>query len=175
MTSAEISALIDNKLASNKRIPISDHRIVEHALLDYISANLPKSGDIKPVFCNGAYITANFDGTGLGTNLRLGEALCNGANGTPNLVGKTIIHYSADFTLGQSYGEKTHALTAAEMPSHTHTVGYDLHNASGGGSEATLDINGGSVSGTKTTSSAGSGTAHNNMQPSLALIYVMKL
>ena len=35
---------------------------------------------------NAAYITANFDGTGLGINLCLGYAICNGQNGTKNRI-----------------------------------------------------------------------------------------
>jgi hypothetical protein len=48
-------------------------------------------GDMKLISCNGAYITANFDGTGLGTNLRLGWAICNGSNGTDDMGGLFVI------------------------------------------------------------------------------------
>ena len=53
------------------------------------------TGDIKEVYCTNAYIAANFVSAGptkgLGTGPRLGWAICNGNNGTPNDDGRTPI------------------------------------------------------------------------------------
>lgn len=63
-------------------------------------------------------------------------------------------------------GEKTHTLSAAEMPAHTHT--FSPTNATtfnGSGYVPAVDAStpeGSAI----TTSSAGSGAAHNNIQPS---------
>lgn len=74
-------------------------------------------------------------------------------------------------TLGGTGGAETHALTSSENGPHTHTIGV-----SGGGSNASI-INqtpGTNPSGTYTSSSSGSGTAHNNTQPWLAVNYIIK-
>ena len=93
-------------------------------------------------------------------------------------------------TIAVGVGAETHALSTAETPSHTHTLSELPHQhnwpnvsewASGGASSRAVDSSAGQDDqGTKytnpgvTLNSAGSGTAHNNMQPSLALNFVIK-
>lgn len=71
-------------------------------------------------------------------------------------------------TAGSTGGEETHTLTSGEMPTHSHTIGpWELNNtASGSGAGRGWAVNGG-FSGTETinVSNAGSGGAHNNLQP----------
>lgn len=72
-------------------------------------------------------------------------------------------------TLGANGGEETHALTDAEMPSHTHSALYTT----------TPDINEGFASATTGTNatqtgSAGSDAAHNNMPPYTVLNHIIK-
>jgi hypothetical protein len=65
-------------------------------------------------------------------------------------------------TIGETGGEKTHALIEAELAAHTHT----LNVAQSGTSNSQIVITGGSplaVAGY--IGSTGSGTAHNNLQP----------
>jgi len=69
-------------------------------------------------------------------------------------------------TVGAIGGEKAHVLTAAEMPEHDHDVTLTRNY----GAESVLADNSANTSsdafrGTITTSSAGSGLAHNNLQP----------
>lgn len=66
-------------------------------------------------------------------------------------------------------GAKTHALTIAEMPAHSHT--YTLENTRGTGSPGAG--NGDSSFSTPSTSTVGSGTAHNNVQPYI-VVYMFK-
>jgi microcystin-dependent protein len=76
-------------------------------------------------------------------------------------------------TLGGKYGEEKHTLTIAEMPSHTHTM------SSSGGSPGPAGMpNGvwpnGSIITTVTTDARGGSGAHNVIQPSIALEYIIK-
>jgi len=179
MTAEEIAALIDINLASNTRITAVNHRSVEHALLDYITENLPKSGDIKPVYKDATYLAANFDETGLGINLRAGEALCNGNNGTPNLTGRTIIHYSGDYPLGSgATGSQTATLTKNNIPKLDLTAPVsDADN--GGGSKVYIMATDLSAAGTHTyldsVNASSPTTPVSIMQPSYPMFYVMKL
>lgn len=106
-------------------------------------------------------------------------------------------------TLGSKLGEESHALTLAENGPHTHTGGLHTHvggehthtinacyhdSGTSGGSvvSGTLHtsgnnkttLSGGAVAtssdGAVATTSSGSGTAHNTMQPSLVVNYLIK-
>ncbi len=85
-------------------------------------------------------------------------------------AGRTLVGLDAGQTefdvVEETGGAKTHTLTSAEMPAHTHTFpGEQLANQGGsvGSRYAT--------SGTTTTSSTGSGGAHNNLQPYIVVYF----
>jgi len=73
--------------------------------------------------------------------------------------------------LGASGGAQTHTLTTAQMPAHTHTV--STYRTSTGSSGLQPD-NGSSSEGSVTSSSVGSGAAHNNTQPTIVTNYIIK-
>ena len=118
--------------------------------------------------------------------------------GVDNMGGSDAGRLSSANTLGTAGGAETHTLSAAETPSHTHpfsattsTDGAHTHSTKGedgdgiAGSANTYHVSGSgaqtgasagshshTVSGT--TGSAGSGGAHNNMQPFITLNYIIK-
>ncbi|MFM0555757.1 hypothetical protein P0D69_32995 [Paraburkholderia sediminicola] len=55
-------------------------------------------------------------------------ALCNGQNGTPNLMDRFIIGAGNGYAVGATGGTTSYALSTANMPAHTHGV-YDPGHA----------------------------------------------
>lgn len=118
-----------------------------------------------------------------------GYLLCNGANGTPNLLDRFIVGAGTTYIPGQTGGANSVELSLGEIPLHRH---YVLANASvstadtlsGGNQVARTRTNGGqsnaNLGGVATdaslgrTSSAGSSQAHENRPPFYALAYIMK-
>lgn len=155
-------------------------------LVDFIrsqSASYPY--EIKYIRApNAAYITDNFDMTvgatqGIGKvgGLWEGWAICNGNNGTDNLDGQTLIGFGANYaTVGQFVGEAEHTLTVNEIPAHSH--GVDIAFDGGGALDMQSYVN---SSGSderfipQSTTSTGGGLPHNNMQPSMVVLIIMKM
>ena len=85
-------------------------------------------------------------------------------------------------TLGATGGAETHTLTTSQMPSHSHTLGSNAKisttfGTSGANTAVRRDTLSGSaldafISGS--TEAAGSGSAHNNVQPTIILNYIIK-
>jgi microcystin-dependent protein len=121
-----------------------------------------------------------------------------GGNGTtnfriPDLRGRVAVHQGSGpglstFVIGQVSGTETVALATANLPSHTHALRADSAIAplSGSSPSNTFLANSARTSryATGTANSAlssqainlqGSGTAHENMQPFLALNYCIAL
>ena len=93
----------------------------------------------------------------------------------PNAKGRTLVGKDStdtDFnTLGKTSGEKTHTLTVDEMPSHKHSMNFG-DSAGGDGSGFVYS----STSGNNNVFmlETGGGQAHNNLQPSLTLNFIIK-
>lgn len=75
-------------------------------------------------------------------------------------------------TLGQKDGHETHTLTESEMPAHTHNVFYD--GDTGAVPYPALNFGTDPPGAFVTSSSTGSGSAHNNMQPWAAINFIIK-
>lgn len=103
----------------------------------------------------------------------------------PDLRGKVTVGKNAfdtEFdTLGETWGEKTHTLTVAEMPTHSHWV---LSSVGGWANSWAVALDSGlQITWTYATTSSNwyniieskwSGTAHNNLQPYIVLQYIIK-
>lgn len=93
-------------------------------------------------------------------------------------------------TLGATGGSETHTLTEAQMPAHSHLLVAAVDTGSGSpsisstqqiarrnniGGDASYEVNGTSTAATVGKSSTtGSGSAHNNVQPTIVLNYIIK-
>lgn len=96
----------------------------------------------------------------------------------PSLKGLVPVGKDATQTefagLGQTGGEKTHVLTAAEMAAHTHQTQRYTSGAGGTSIGGASESGGAPTAIGPVTTSAGSDTAHNNIQPYLTLNYIIK-
>ncbi len=165
MTRDDIQLLID---AIADGVPNTALKV--RNVLNAIADGTGVSGDVKEIDVSTAYIASNFDVTGLGTNERLGWAICNGNNGTRNRSGRVPVAYSSSdvtfSTLGATGGEKTHTLTESEippLPAFPKAIA-DLDRGTQS-SNFSIDIN----------TTYGGGQPHNNMQPYIVTLFIMKL
>ena len=80
-------------------------------------------------------------------------------------TGRTIVGVDSSDTdfdaVRETGGSKTHTLTIAELPAHSHTVAASTNDSDNAGISQGNTINTTDVS----TSSVGGGGAHNNLQP----------
>ena len=96
----------------------------------------------------------------------------------PDMRNYVVVGMSDDTdinAIGKKYGEKTHTLTLNEIPSHNHQ--FDgAGNTEWGLGDVTFNANmsGANQGRWKQTSYAGGGQAHNNMQPSMAMVFIIK-
>ena len=122
------------------------------------------------------YINASVS-TNPGTLLGFGTWTAFGAGRVP--VG--INDSDSDFNEAEETGgSKTHTLTEAELPAHYHDQGYGAdqtprHGITTGLSSVRIDNDGNAFNSTTAarTSSVGSDTAHNNLQPYI-VVYMWK-
>lgn len=88
----------------------------------------------------------------------------------PDLRGRTLIHQGGGYTIATPVGEATHVLTIAEMPEHSHRYAYNP----GAFTASITAVNSSDQNNhTTDTSLVGSGEAHNNVQPSMPISYLI--
>lgn len=114
------------------------------------------------------------------------KANTDGTFTLPSMGGRVPAGTSAsdgDFSLGRAAGAKTHQLSAAEMPQHTHyidgPIGGQLSGTNGGGSGGNGAgyapwFGGGFGAQPGGVTAAGGNQPHNNLQPYIALNYIIR-
>jgi len=122
---------------------------------------------------------------GVEADVPKGWAACNGqvSSGvrTPDLRSRFIIGAGGSYPVTKTGGAEAVALTAAQMPAHTHELygrycGYTLRHNDDAEVITYYDKSWGSMSKRINTSeSAGGGQAHENRPPYYALIYIMRV
>ena len=129
-----------------------------------------------------SYLAANFDSTGLGTNLCLGYAICNGANGTRDRNGLVSIAYGAGYTsIGGLGGNKDAVLVAhshrllSAVWSGNNTEGLSTSNTIAGRSIASTNYFSTAVSGATFVETSGVPATDKNMQPYIITLKIQKL
>lgn len=146
------------------------------------------TGDIKEVYCTPSYMVTNFLQTGpnagLGIGERIGWAICNGNNTTPNDNGKVIVAWGTSYpTLGATGGYTdavvvTHNHNSTTDPSNNvfvekYPIAVDAWNLSTAVPSGAF-LRGHTVFGAKTSTEGVSGT-NKNMQPYVVRLKIMKL
>lgn len=173
ITTIRIGQLTPSNPALSDKIAIEQgtdlFRCTLQDLINFINVNA--SGlqfEVKELWVNQIYIDTNFDSTGLGVNLCLGYAICNGNNGTPTVDGLVSIGYGTNYNVIGGFGGSKNAV----LVEHSHTFATDNFNGSASGAEIRPSIGG---AGSITTSTVGESGANKNMQPYIILLKIMKL
>ena len=115
-----------------------------------------------------------------GINIPSGYALCDGKNGTPDLLNKFIIGSGGTYKIGDSGGNEKIKLSVNQLPPHNHNFNAKYIQKSGT-SNSVYVIPGGNddwnYSGSKihSTNTVGNGDYIDIRPPFYALAYIMKL
>jgi hypothetical protein len=112
-----------------------------------------------------------------------GWRLCNGGNGTPNLVDRFIVGAGSGYGVGVTGGANEVTLLKRHMPRHSHKSANTSNKIAGqgwaiqvaGGNQNSIDTNGVITSFNDLISEEGEDIPHENRPPFYALCYIMKV
>ncbi|MET1110107.1 MAG: tail fiber protein [Allosphingosinicella sp.] len=103
----------------------------------------------------------------------------------PDIRGRASMHFGGGHTLGEKAGEQAHTVTLSEMPTHTHFAQASNNTGSvqtGAGNVLGVvagrlytDVAALTTLAPSTITNVGGSQAHLNMQPFLALTYIIAL
>lgn len=145
-------------------------------LIDLLNLNVGAfQYEIKTLYVDQTYIDNNLDASGLGINLLAGWAKVNGNNGTPPMAGLVEVAEGTGYSIGSFGGSKEVTLTIDQIPTHSHSLnGSSSDNGDPGNFVITAPTSGGATN-TVATTTQGTGDPHNNMQPYIVVLKIMKL
>lgn len=188
----EVKAVVGDKV-SGVQITIGTTLYTLATYIQDVVSSYAIKGEIKDIYDFDGTFLDNFDASGLGVTPRYSNwHLMNGNGPTPNGQGRVritagkIVSGAVEYTFihGAADGEVKHANTVAEMPQHDHVThakgpfsGKYLNRGNnryseGGGIDA---FGGGAIDNGVRTGDTGSGQAHNNMQPYIAVYTIIKI
>ena len=172
-----IGSISNGEAGSSCRTKINQSLSICDGLIGVILAFGGSSAPSKWVLCDGSAISRTTYSELFSV---IGTTYGNG-NGTttfniPDLRGKIPVgKNSGTFnTLGGSVGAETHTLTEAQLPvvsNHNHEISASTSFVTQG-ADVNVFIDGGATA-TSSAGGFGSGEAHNNIQPSLVVNYII--
>jgi len=135
----------------------------------------PTSPDARWLFCDGSSLLRVDYPDLFGTIGTIYGAVDSTHFNLPDLRGRTVVGSGSGPGLtpraeGDSFGEETHVLTVGELAAHTHTTGNSA--VLGTSAPPPFDALGPNPL-TAFTGSTGNNDPHNNIQPSLAIAYLI--
>ena len=199
VTTAKIasSAVTADKLASDAvtTAKILDKNVTQAKLADGAvgTTQISNNAITKDKIANGAVTSDKIDWTTIypigsiyfSTNSDNPQTWMSGTTWEAYAAGRVLVGQNpsdTDFLAGKTGGEKTHKLTVSEMPSHTHGLDFlrflNAWSASGRGSGNWLSSSSyyygsnqeyNDIPCIGRTASSGSASAHNNLQPYVAV------
>ena len=117
-----------------------------------------------------------------GTTIPTNWALCNGANGTPDLRDRFVVGAGSSYSIGATGGVNTVTLTKDQMPEHKHLMWFNGNNANNPWGQAVNTYKSPTDRGILSTemslnynSPVGKNEPHENRPPYYALAYIMKI
>lgn len=146
------------------------------------SAIIPFGGTSVPsgwLLCDGSAVSRTTYATlfaAIGTTFGAGDG--STTFNLPKIPGRTLIGAGqgtglTNRALGALVGTETETLSVDQIPSHSHSISET--DGFYGGSDRPQRGTDNAVRGTANTNSTGGGSAHNNMQPSIALNFIIKV
>lgn len=148
-------------LAADDEVPVVDDSVAT-------TKKMTLADVLKAVYPVGSLYVNVSDSTNPGTLLGFGTWAAHGAGRVNVGIDATQTEFD---TIGETGGAKTHTLTTAEIPSHSHTYnGVNGGSMGNGSSYPGLSDN---TNRTPITNNTGGGGAHNNLQP-YVVVYMWK-
>ena len=176
---AKFAALATNQTPSN----LAGYYTKEEVDARVAAAVAVATSNVRAEMATNGYVPAGLIAAWSGSpaNVPAGWTLCDGTLGTPDLRDRFVVGAGAEYSVGATGGEKTHLLSAAEMPSHSHTFDDVYLSESGGpwGNQGWRGLSGNDFDNgphfySHSTATTGGGTAHENRPPFYALAFIMR-